>query len=339
MDTITQPRNLPLLATPETCAGRTYIVTGANTGLGLEAARHLATLGAAKVILGVRNLASGEAAKRDIDNSTGTGAAVVEVWPLDLCSYDNVRAFVRRAADELDRIDAVIENAAVALSERELAEGHVKPVTVNVLSTFLMAALLLPVMREKAGKVARGEGDLVVVPRIVVVGSRVAFDESTGARVDWEGIKEDPIKGLDDEGMVPFKTYALTKLMEAFAIRHLARELVPVEKTGVIVNLICPGVCVTSLMRNSPPELKGVVTHLYATVARTAEDGSRTLLHGAVAGPESHGKLLHSCQDGEPDVPDWVKDDTKMQARTWEVIANELELVEPGCVAKMLECA
>ncbi|KAK4118254.1 NAD(P)-binding protein [Parathielavia appendiculata] len=329
---VSQRRNLPLLATPETCSGRTYIVTGANSGIGLEAARHLASLGAGKVILGVRNLVAGEAAKRDIDESAGTaGTDVIQVWQVDLCSYDSVRAFVKRAADELDRIDAVIENAGLTLSVREMAEGHVKPLTVNVLSTFLMAVLLLPVMREKAKKV---EG---VVPRIVVVGSTYGFEAT--CKADWEGIKEDPIKGMDDEGMAPLKTYALTKLMEAFAIRHLARELVPVEKTGVIVNLICPGLCITNLVRSTPQDFKDMMHQMYAAVGRTAEDGSRTLLHGAVAGPESHGKLLHSCEDGEPDVPDWVKDDTTMQKRTWEAIANELETAEPGCVARMLDCA
>jgi NAD(P)-dependent dehydrogenase (short-subunit alcohol dehydrogenase family) len=194
-----QTRNLPLLATPATCSGRTYIVTGANTGLGFEAAKHLATLGAAKVILAVRNPVSGEAAKQEIDEAAGTGGtSVVQVWPLDLCSYDSVRKFVKRAAEELERIDAVIENAALALEKREVAEGHVKPVTVNVVSTFLLAVLLLPVMREKAGRV---EG---VVLRIVMVGSRAGFED--GTREDWEGIKADPIRGMDDEGMVQSKT-------------------------------------------------------------------------------------------------------------------------------------
>jgi NAD(P)-dependent dehydrogenase (short-subunit alcohol dehydrogenase family) len=195
----TQARNLPLLATPATCSGRTYIVTGANTGLGLEAAKHLASLGAAKVILAVRNPVSGEAAKREIDEAAGTrGSDVVQVWSLDLCSYESVKQFVKKAGEELERIDAVIENAALALEKREVAEGHVTPVTVNVISTFLMAVLLLPVMREKARRV---EG---VVPRIVVVGSRVGFED--GTKADWKGIKGDPIRGMDDEGMVPVKT-------------------------------------------------------------------------------------------------------------------------------------
>jgi NAD(P)-dependent dehydrogenase (short-subunit alcohol dehydrogenase family) len=86
--------------------------------------------------------------------------------------------------------------------------------------------------------------------------------------------------------------------VEAFAVRHLAR-LVPVEKTGVIINLICPGLCVTNLGRHASEDFLQRLRQLHAQYGRTAEDGSRTLLHGAVAGPESHGKLLHSCRDGE----------------------------------------
>jgi hypothetical protein len=71
-----QALDLPLLVTAETCKGATYIVTGSNIGLGLEAARHLVGLGSAKVILAVRNTQAGEAAKKDIEATTGkTGVA------------------------------------------------------------------------------------------------------------------------------------------------------------------------------------------------------------------------------------------------------------------------
>ena len=82
-------------------------------------------------------------------------------------------------------------------------------------------------------------------------------------------------------------------------MRHLARELLPVDKTGVVINLVCPGLCVTSLSRNAPADFVARLKQLQEVMGRTAEDGSRTLLHGVVAGVESHGKLLHSCEDGE----------------------------------------
>jgi short-subunit dehydrogenase involved in D-alanine esterification of teichoic acids len=61
---------LPILVDRNTCSGKTYIVTGSNNGLGLEAARHLVGSSASRVILAVRNTAAGEKAKVDIEHTT-----------------------------------------------------------------------------------------------------------------------------------------------------------------------------------------------------------------------------------------------------------------------------
>lgn len=182
----TQSRSLPLLATAEQCSGSTYIVTGANTGLGFEAAKHLVKLGAAKVIMGVRNAAAGETARADIEQSTGI-SNVAEVWQLDLSNYDSVKAFAKKAITELDRIDALIENAAVAMAERVLAEGHILPVTVNVYSTFLLGFLLFPKMIESFRSFGTS-------PHLVIVASRASFD----CQKEWEDIRDNPMAKLDD---------------------------------------------------------------------------------------------------------------------------------------------
>ncbi|KAK4234380.1 Dehydrogenase/reductase SDR family member 13 [Achaetomium macrosporum] len=324
-----QKRNLPLLATRDNIEGRTYIVTGANTGLGFEAAKHLASLGAAKVILAVRNTITGQAAKQEIDTAAGTtDKDVVEVWPLDLCSYDSVKAFAKRAKTELERIDGLIENAGLAQARREMAEGHTVQVTVNVLSTFLLAVLLLPVMSRKGKKFGTQS-------RLTIVTSSMGFT----VKDQWEKINRDPLTGMDDEALHFMQTYSLTKLVENLAVHHLARELWPVEKTGVIINTVCPGLCVTKLGRDSPPDVMANLRHLHALFGRSAEDGSRTLLHGVVGGIETHGKYLDSCEIAEDTVmPDWAKD-PNMQKQAWDVITKELDAVEIGCVAKMLECA
>ncbi|RDW60301.1 hypothetical protein BP5796_11907 [Coleophoma crateriformis] len=282
----TQLRNLPLLATVETCSGGTYIVTGANTGLGLEAAKYLVALGAAKVIMGVRNVTAGESARAEIEAATGK-ANIAEVWMLDLASYESVKAFAQRAVAELDRIDALIENAAVAAGQRALAEGHLVTVTVNVISTFLLAVLLLP----KLSQSAQQSG---ILPHLVVVTSSVSFDFEE----DWNKIKDDPLVKLDDEELAVMKAYPLSKLLEIMTIRHLA-SLMPVSRTGVVMNLVCPGICKTELSRNAPPAFRENLAIQHEKIGRTAEDGSRTLLYGAVAGKESHGCFLDSCKIAE----------------------------------------
>lgn len=190
-----QPVNLPLFITAEKCAGGTYIVTGANGGLGLEAAKHLVAIGAAKVIMGVRNVPSGQKAKAAIEAETGI-RGVAEVWSVDLSSYDSVKAFASRAAAELDRVDALIENAAIVVSDRVMAEGHILPVTVNVMSTFLLALLMLPKLSESAKRFG-------IVPHLVIVSSRASYD----AAPVWEKIKDDPLTKMDKEVEPVMLTY------------------------------------------------------------------------------------------------------------------------------------
>lgn len=94
---------------------------------------------------------------------TTKGDAKVEVWELDLGSYESVKEFCARA-QKLDRLDAVVENAGVAIPTYEELEGMESTITVNVISTFLMALLLLPKLRADAVKYN-------MVPRLTIVAS------------------------------------------------------------------------------------------------------------------------------------------------------------------------
>lgn len=138
------------LPTPTgSCAGRTIIVIGSNTGLGKEAARHLVALGAATVILAVLSLDRGNIARDDIEGSTGK-EGVVQVWELDMARYASVLDFGARVDKELGRLDVALLNAAVVKAKFEMAEQDETSVTVNVVSTFLFAFLLLHKMQETA---------------------------------------------------------------------------------------------------------------------------------------------------------------------------------------------
>ena len=145
-------------------SGQTVIVTGSNVGLGFEAARHITRLNAEKVILAVRTLEKGQKAKESIEESTGR-QGVVEVWSLDLSSYESVKEFVKKA-ESLKRLDVVLENAGIVASSFSMAEDNESTITVNVVSTFLLALMILPKLRETATKYN-------VVPRLTIVSSEV----------------------------------------------------------------------------------------------------------------------------------------------------------------------
>ena len=151
----------------ESAAGQTVIITGANVGLGFEAARHFVRLGAAKVILAVRDPQKGEAAKRSIQELEKC-QDVVEVWSLDLCSYESVQQFAEHVQKTLPRVDILLENAGVAKYTYSMAEDDETTITVNVISTFLLALLLLPKLRETAVRYN-------VTPHLTIVSSNVHF--------------------------------------------------------------------------------------------------------------------------------------------------------------------
>ncbi|KAJ3955562.1 hypothetical protein N0V92_007914 [Colletotrichum tropicale] len=130
--------------------GQTIIVTGSNTGLGLQAARHFILLDAAKVILAVRSIPKGKAAAARLEESTGT-KAVVEVWELDLASYASVQNFAKYARG-LGRLDVLVNNAGVMTYDFVLAEKDDSLITVNAVSPLLLSILLLPKMRETSLK-------------------------------------------------------------------------------------------------------------------------------------------------------------------------------------------
>lgn len=80
-----------------------------------------------------------------------------------------------------------------------------------------------------------------------------------------------------------------------YAVRELA-AICPVERTGVVINTIAPGLVSTGLGSDASTKTKALFSVLRTLFARTAEEGSRTILHGVVAGQESHGKMLSGCK-------------------------------------------
>jgi retinol dehydrogenase 12 len=132
-------------------SGQTVIITGANVGLGLEAAKQIAALGCSRLILAVRTVSKGEVAKEEILKSTGRTDDFVEVWPLDLTKTESIKAFVARA-NALERIDVLLENAGIALTFWDEFEGMEQNIKVNVVSTMLIALSMLPKLRETAAK-------------------------------------------------------------------------------------------------------------------------------------------------------------------------------------------
>ncbi|SPN99118.1 related to enoyl-CoA hydratase/isomerase [Cephalotrichum gorgonifer] len=316
-----QYTTLPVPQPPADMASATYIVTGANSGLGLECAKHLVRMGARRVIMAVRSRSKGETALSAIRSATGRPHAG-EVWELDLASPDSVEAFARRV-DALDRLDGLIANAGVAMSTFELVGGMETTVMVNVISTMLLAFRTLP----KLSEWARRGGKLT---NLVIVSSNTALEPELEQKV--ASLRGDVFDALSvKEGFAPFDQYPMTKLLEIFAVRQLA-SIIPVSTSGVVVNTVNPGLCYSDLDRNLGTMARLGMAVTRRVLARTSEQGSRTLLHAAFAGPESYGAYCSECQVKESDIPAWITSAVgkSMQKRVWTDLLKRLESIGHG---------
>lgn len=317
------------LSLPEPTASfayKTVIITGSNTGLGKEAARHIARLGCPRLILAVRNTTAGESAKQGIVSTTGVPASSISIWALDLSSFASVKAFTARATSELDRLDVVICNAGVSKRKFSVAEGYETILTTNVLSTFLLALDLLPLL-EKTAALPRRESD-DRPPHLTIVSSETyvlaAFperDAPPAALLDriTQRASKDTLRAMMEQ-------YPLSKLLEIMLVRDLVFRQqrypegsdAPGNK-GVIINTVNPGLCHSSLTRELGflPRVMKFVLH-----ARATDVGARTLVHAAAAGWETHGRYLSSCRVWQ------VKGlavDKELGQRVWEAVDGALK--------------
>ena len=154
--------------------GRTVVVTGATSGLGLESARALARAGA-RVLMAARNQAKATRARDEVA-ATGTGPEP-EVVLLDLADLSSVRDAATEVAERAPALDVVMNNAGVmALPRADTVDGYEVQLATNHLGPFALTGLLLPALLAAAA------------PRVVTTSSqvhrygRMAWDDLDGRR-------------------------------------------------------------------------------------------------------------------------------------------------------------
>ena len=238
------------------CPGETVVVTGANSGLGLEATHAFARKGA-HVVMACRNVDAAEDARASIrDDVSGASLTVEE---LDLADLDSVRSFAESAAD-LGRIDVLCNNAGVmAIPRSETADGFETQFGVNHLGHFALTGLLLDSLREAPD------------PRVVTQSSGV----HTNGKIDF-----DDLHGTDSYDK--WGAYAQSKLANLLFAYELDRRYGD-ELTSVGCH---PGYAATNLQRRGPEQegsrLKLAAMALANRVfAQSAEAGALPMLYAA----------------------------------------------------------
>ena len=276
--------------------GKVIIVTGANAGLGFETSRQFLALKVSKVILAVRNLSKGEAARQRLLADEAVQKhnlkADVKVMELDMERYESVVAYADQVKKELPIPHLVLLNAGIGqLGFETSPTGHEKVTQVNYLSNALLALELLPLLEATAEKTG-------APTRISWVGSRMHLSNSLAKKQPLLP-GESVLEHFDDRSKyLAVAHYGDTKLLCFMFVQELAKR---VSKDKVIVNTMCPGMVDTNMTEVLPIYFRVIIIAVKKTRARTSEQGGWILVHAAaVVGPESHGRYLND-KDIVPD--------------------------------------
>jgi NAD(P)-dependent dehydrogenase (short-subunit alcohol dehydrogenase family) len=227
--------------------GSTYVVTGANSGLGLETARKLAAAGG-HVVLAVRDPARGASAASSIEGST-------EVAELDLADLSSVRAFAAAWGER--PLTTLVNNAGIMMvAEGRTADGFERQIGTNHLGHFALTNLLLP----------------HVTDRVVTVSS---------------GLHRGPQVSLDDldltRGYKPTRAYQQSKLANLLFTAELQRRLTAAG-SPVVAHACHPGYSATNLQtHHANPLMNKLMWVGNKVLATSAEFGARPTFHAVTA--------------------------------------------------------
>jgi NAD(P)-dependent dehydrogenase (short-subunit alcohol dehydrogenase family) len=242
-------------------SGKGFVVTGANSGIGLSAARMLAEKGAT-VVLACRDTKKGEEAAASI--RAAAPSAQVQVMALDLSSLASVRAFAAAVTDKHPSLDGLINNAGVmAIPRRTTAEGFEMQLGTNHLGHFALTALLLDALERAPA------------PRVVNVSSGV---HKQGA------IRFDDLQG--ERSYSKWGAYAQSKLANLLFTHELGRRLRAAGKK-TIVTACHPGYAATNLQQVGPTMAASSVASAVMRLgnglfAQSADMGALPTLYAAV---------------------------------------------------------
>lgn len=294
--------------------GRAFVITGANSGIGFEAAKILANHGG-RVILLCRNAVKAKAAVSDIASSV-TGSGTVEAVQMDLSDMASIRAGAEEIATLAPKIDALVANAGVMAPPRRQVtrDDFEMQFGTNHLGHFLLCGLLLP-------NISAAEGRVVAVSSTMHKAGlkRIRFEDP-----HWQS------------GYNPGHAYSQSKLANALFVRELNNRMKSAGKSGC--GYLChPGYASTALQTKDTLGLvKGVMAFGNAVMAQSAERGSwPTVLAAAeteavaghyygptglfeLRGPVGTCKLASQARDDEAAAKLWSLSEDAVDHR-WDI--------------------
>jgi NAD(P)-dependent dehydrogenase (short-subunit alcohol dehydrogenase family) len=280
--------------------GRTAVVTGANSGLGLVAARELARKGA-NVTLACRDLDKGAAALKQI--TAAVPGAQLSLAPLDLASLASVEAFAQGFRSEHDGLDLLLNNAGVMAPPRRVtSDGFELQLGTNHLGHFALTGRLIGAMAAREGA------------RVVTVSSNA----HKMARIDFDDLQS-------EHRYNRWRAYGQSKLADLMTALELDRRL---RAAGSTIKSVAahPGYAATNLQTAAPPLLdRAVMVLANQVLAQSADAGALPLLYAATEPGLEGGSYIGPDGIGEfrghpkPVSPSRGAIDEQAAARLWSL--------------------
>lgn len=274
-------------------SGKTVLITGATSGIGLEAAGAMAGAGARTIIVG-RNPDKTSAVLELIRRRSGSGS--VESLLCDFTSQAAIHLLAEKVRERCPRLDVLVNNAGTVFARRTLTgDGIEATFAVNHLGYFLLTRLLLDRLVASAPA------------RIVNVASR----EHYRGTLDFGDL------GFE-HGYTIMKAYARSKLANVLFTRRLARIL---EGTGVTANAVHPGVIATHIWDGAPAWTQPLFAVIKPLFMSTPAEGAARITYLA-SNPEVAGASGCYFEKNRPRPPSELALDEALGERLWEVSAR-----------------
>ncbi|KAH8655880.1 hypothetical protein BX600DRAFT_401858 [Xylariales sp. PMI_506] len=298
-------------------AQKTAVITGGNAGIGLECARLLLSLQLSHLILAVRSLNRGEAAAATLRKLYPK--AKIDVWHLDMNSYDSIRSFARQCA-ALPQLDIAINSAGIMNMELEVNQstGHEEMFQVNYLSTALLSLLLLPILKRKTPSAAPG--------RLTLVASGAALIAEFSERNAMPVIPAfDATEGWNSS--TSKKRYDTSKGLVLMLALKLSRLTSPEDTVVNVVDpTFTPG---TGFFRNVPFFVRVLLWPLTTLLGTSVNNAAWRYVDAAVARDKtSHGSLVSDWEIHPFNPFMYTKEADIFMDRLWEESMKELDFPE-----------
>lgn len=280
---------------------KTVLVTGATSGIGLEASVALARLGARIVMVG-RDPKRTEAAVADV--MARSGSREVSHLLCDFSSQAAIRDLAKAFLASHDRLHVLVNNAGGVNKKRRLTvDGIEATFAVNHLGYFLLTNLLRDLLVRSA-------------PARVVTVASMGHRKGT---LDFDDLGY-------ERGFGTMRAYSRSKLANVLFTAELARRL---EGTGVTSNSLHPGVVATNIWSGAPLWAKPLIQILYRPFFISAEEGAKAIVQLA-ASPELEGVTGKYFEEGRIVAPAPLAQDEALAKRLWSVSADLVGLPSTG---------